>query len=399
MTERRPHVLVLSRNYPNSILSHQGPWVQRQTLALARLGCPMTVLAPSPYWPPIPGPREIVRMRGIERYRREEGVDVHHPRFLAGPGQSLYALEAASTFASLAPVATRLHRKRPFDLIHAHFSYPDGVAAVVLGKRLGLPVVVTEHVLWTPWMRSYPLVRRQAVWGVRHAAAFAPVSHAVRRSMNGFVDTLRTPTHVIPVGVDGDVFRLKPPRGPGDRERLLFVGWINYIKGMDILIDSLSALVRRRPCLELTIVGGALFRHKQRQQEELLRKVEAAGLTAHVTFTGPQDAVGVARYMRESDVLVLPSRRESCGSVLLEALASGTPVVATRCGGPEELVTDDVGVLVPVEDSAALATGIEHVLDRRDSYDPVALRQYALSNFSWDRLGERYLAVYDSVRV
>jgi glycosyltransferase involved in cell wall biosynthesis len=393
----RPNVLVLSRNYPNSILTHQGPWVQRQTSALARLGCAMTVLAPSPYWPPIPGPTEIVRMRQIERFRREDGFDVHHPRFLVGPGQSTAFLEAAATYASIARRVARLHRRRPFDVIHAHFSYPDGVVAVMLGRRLRIPVVVTEHVLWKPWMSSYPLVRRQAVWGLERAAAFVPVSHAVRRSMNEYIEGLPTPTHVIPVGVDGHVFQLKPSRVSPKGERLLFVGWINYIKGMDVLIDSLSAMVRRGRRVGLTIVGGALFRHKQRQQDELLRKVEAAGLAAHVSFAGPQDAAGVARYMRESDVLVLPSRRESCGSVLLEALASGTPVVATRCGGPEELVTDDVGVLVPVDDPAALASGIERVLDGLDSYEPEALREYALSNFSWERLAERYLRVYDSV--
>jgi glycosyltransferase involved in cell wall biosynthesis len=336
-------------------------------------------------------------MRDVERQRRDGDVDVHHPRFLVGPGQTTYALEAAATYASIARRVSRLHRRKPFDLIHAHFSYPDGVVAVMLGRRLGIPVVVTEHVLWKPWMSSYPLVRRQAVWGLEHAAAFAPVSQAVRRSMNGYVGSLRTPMHVIPVGVDGDVFPLKTSAGTRDQERLLFVGWINYIKGMDVLIDSLTTLVRRRPRVSLTIVGGALFRHKQRQQEELLRRVEAAGLTSQVTFAGPHDASGVARFMRESDVLVLPSRRESCGSVLLEALASGTPVVATRCGGPEELVTDDVGVLVPVEDADALAAGIERVLDRRAAYAPAALRDYALRNFSWERLAERYLAVYESV--
>ena len=83
--------------------------------------------------------------------------------------------------------------------------------------------------------------------------------------------------------------------------------------------------------------------------------------------------------------------------MLLEALASGTPVVATRSGGPEAIVTDDVGVLTPLEDPVALAAGIEQVLDRHSKYDPVQLREYALSKFSWHRLAEAYLTLYRSV--
>jgi glycosyltransferase involved in cell wall biosynthesis len=220
------------------------------------------------------------------------------------------------------------------------------------------------------------------------------VSRAVHSTIESVLGDC-PPVHVIPVGVDGDVFTLKPERPDDGEERLLFVGWVNYVKGMDVLIESLTNVVRRRPRVRLTIVGGALFRHKRQQQEELLRAIAAKGLDTYVTFAGPRNAAGVAAFMRDSDALVLPSRRESCGSVLLEALASGTPVVATRCGGPEEIVTDDVGILVPPENPSALADALCAVLER--AYDASRLRSYALSRYSWDGLAKAYLDVYRSV--
>src|SRR5260370_25664697 len=98
--------------------------------------------------------------------------------------------------------------------------------------------------------------------------------------------------------------------------------------------------------------------------------------------------------MQESGVLVLPSRRESSGMVLVEGIAGGTPVVATRCGGAEDIVNDKVGVLVPLEDPAALATGIADVIDHRDRYDREELHAYAVEKFSWERIAAKVMGLY-----
>jgi glycosyltransferase involved in cell wall biosynthesis len=113
-----------------------------------------------------------------------------------------------------------------------------------------------------------------------------------------------------------------------------------------------------------------------------------------VSFVGKKSPDELAIIMQHSAVLVLPSRAESFGMVLVEALACGTPVVATRCGGPEDIVDDRVGVLVPPEDPEALANGIEHVLTHAEDYDPAALRAYALGKFGLDSVGERLEQVY-----
>src|SRR5262249_62288753 len=102
--------------------------------------------------------------------------------------------------------------------------------------------------------------------------------------------------------------------------------------------------------------------------EALQRHAVELGMSDHVTFLGHRSPLEVAQAMAKSTVVVLPSRAESFGSVLVEALACGTPVVATRCGGPEDIVNDDVGKLVPKEDARALADGLLSVLEDRGRF-------------------------------
>src|SRR5262245_7386137 len=124
-----------------------------------------------------------------------------------------------------------------------------------------------------------------------------------------------------------------------------------------------------------------------------------SGLQARVDFFGGKTQAELARCMQQSGVLVLPSRKESLGMVLVESLACGTPVVATRSGGPEDIVNEQVGVLVPPEDPEALADGIERVLQRPDDFNPAVLREYALGIFSWNRISRQYLELYQEAIV
>jgi len=146
--------------------------------------------------------------------------------------------------------------------------------------------------------------------------------------------------------------------------------------------------------LKLVLVGESFYASYRREYERLRQMAADLGLGARVEFAGKKLGAELVRYMQDSALLVLPSRRESLGTVLVEALACGTPVVATRCGGPEDIVNDQVGVLVPPEDPEALARGIEHLLERRASYDPNRLRAYALENFGVEAVARQLASLY-----
>jgi D-inositol-3-phosphate glycosyltransferase len=182
------------------------------------------------------------------------------------------------------------------------------------------------------------------------------------------------------------------------KDRIVYVGWLNEVKGVDVLLRALALLRERRPSARLVLVGGSLYRDEAPQERSLRKLATELGLDEVVRFLGPLAPEAVGRELRGADVVVVPSRRESCGAVILEALASGTPVVATRSGGPEDIVTEGVGGLVPVADPAGLAAALDSVLERRATFDPAALREYALQRFSWEHLADRYSRIYQGAR-
>ena len=151
-------VLVLSRNYPNPGLPLLGLWAQRLVHSATGF-CQTKVVAPVPYVPPLVArfAPYFSRYKDVPRQRWDGDIEVFHPRLAIGPGQSLYAFEALSYAQAVLPTIQRMRRDFPFDVIHAHFTYPDGVAAVLLGRLYGIPVIITEHTLWLPWMRHKAL--------------------------------------------------------------------------------------------------------------------------------------------------------------------------------------------------------------------------------------------------
>ncbi|HWP49024.1 MAG TPA: glycosyltransferase [Candidatus Limnocylindrales bacterium] len=389
---QRLKVLILSRNYPNKVMKTLGLWVKRLVYHIAEI-CELRVISPVPYCPPLPGFPEYTRFRQVESQHKEDDMEVYHPRFLVGLGYSLYNLEALTYYFGVRRLVDEIRHDFPFEVIHAHFIYPDGVVGTWLGRRYGVPVVVTEHAPWQGWMDRYPLVRRQAVWAARKITLHITVSNYVRTTIAYFTGEPEK-IRVIPNGVDGSVFTpLKNGVKPNPNQ-ILYVGFINFNKGLDILLQAMPQVVRHRPEAKLVLVGGSIYRNTQLQEQRLRQMAHDLGLEGHVEFIGPKLPMEVSQYMRESAVLVLPSRLEAFGSVIVEALACGTPVIATRSGGPEDIINEKVGLLVPKEDSEALASAIIQVLERRDEYDAQALRDYTLKNFSWQGIARQTVDVY-----
>jgi glycosyltransferase involved in cell wall biosynthesis len=386
-------VLVISRNYPNTAIPHQGLWVKR-LVDHSRPWCDLRVIAPVPYCPPLPASAHYSKLRRVPRKILLNGVEVRHPRILTGPGYSLHSVQASLYYQGIRRQVAGMRREFPFDLIHAHFSYPEGVVAARLAREHRVPVVITEHAPWQPWMETYPRVRRQAVWAAGRASFHVAVSRYVRDTIVCFTgnnDRLR----VIPIGVDGSVFTPLADCAVPDPNQIVYVGRVHRIKGIDVLLQSMRVLCRRRPGLRLKIVGDELFYRGYRiQADQIHRMARDLGFGDRLEFTGVKAPPEVAEIMGRSAVLVLPSRAESFGAVLVEALACGTPVVATRCGGPEDIVTDRVGILVPPEDPDALAHAIDEILERRSEFVAAHLRKYALEGFAYERVARETAALY-----
>ncbi len=386
-------VLVLSRNYPNDVTPILGLWVEGLVRHLSKM-CEIKVVAPTPYCPPLPGLNEFTKFRSVERKQNVDGVEVFHPRFLTGPGYSTYNLESSLYFWSICRQVDRLYKKFPFDVIHAYFGYPDGVVAAKLAARYNVPFIITEQASWIPWMDNYPNVQRQAVWAASRCSFHVAVSSFTRKTIAHFTgDTEKL--RVVPNGVGKDDFR---PLENGERmnpNQILYVGLTRHVKGIDILLKAMQQVVKEKPEIKLVMVGGGFYRNYKAQENELHRLASSLGLSKNIEFAGMKAPSEVAKYMRESSLLVLPSRTETFGSVLIEALACGTPVLATRCGGPEDIVNDSVGRLVAKEDPKALAEAIVEMTNHRDNFNSAKLREYALDKFSWEQIAHQMTDLYD----
>ena len=377
----RPRVVVLARNYPGPGLPTRGLWVQRLVRAAAAVA-DLTVVAPIPY-----------SFRSVPLHQCEDGIDVWRPRSLGGVVHRLHHLDARLDYPAIRSITDLLHAERPIDAIHAHFIYPEGVVAAKLGSRYGVPVVTTEHSFWRPWMDRHPSVWRQVQPILGDIRLITTVSEAVRAQVESMVgDSVES--RVLHNVLDERTFVAPTADEAVDPNRLLFVGVIRHVKGLDILLRALAILRVRRPALSLVVIGRGFLRGYKEDERRVRRLADELRLADCVHWAGELPPSAVAALMRGSAVVVIPSRRESFCSVGVEALASGTPVVATRCGGPEEYVRDACGRLVPIEDPEALARAIEDVLSTRNHFDRAKLSAYAMARFGRDAAACAVNAVY-----
>jgi teichuronic acid biosynthesis glycosyltransferase TuaC len=393
MAPGRPRVLVLSRNYPNNVLPTLGLWTRRLVDASTRCAEP-TVISPVPYAPPLLPFESLAKFRRVLPVRRDGAHDVFHPRVLIPPGSAFHRYEAMLAWPFIRRLADRLHAERRFDLIHAHFIYPDGVIAARLARRFAIPVVVTEHAGWARTFDAHPSVKSQVLGVLPDIRLILPVSSSLQRDIALMVGD-RVAFRVLPNVVDEATFTPADTRDQWDPDQLLFVGLIRRVKGLDILLRALALLVVTRPRLRLLVMGGAFYRSYQRDEDDIRRLAAGLGVMDRIRFAGEANPSEVADAMRRSAVLVVPSRRETFSAVTAEAIACGTPVVATRCGGPEEIITPETGLLVRVEDPEDLAAGIEQTLDHRAIFDPHRLHQDVVARFGTAAIGRRIEAVYN----
>jgi glycosyltransferase involved in cell wall biosynthesis len=290
-------------------------------------------------------------------------------------------------------VALRTLRRegwRP-DVVHAHV-YSAGLPALILGRLSGAPVVISEH--FTGFQRGLitGYDRFTARVAFRYADLVAPVSADLARHVHAVAPRARL--CVVENVVDTEVFRLPDQRRDSlldGSARLLSVGTLTEKKGHADLLHALVSVTERRPAT-LELVGDGELRG------DLERLTDRLGLSEVVRFHGERCKQAVAGLMREADLFVLPSRFENLPCVLIEAMASGLPSVATAVGGVPELLQGAGAVLCPPRDPAALARAIETGLEQRAEIDPQALADRARARFGYQAIGRIWTRIYGELR-
>jgi len=273
------------------------------------------------------------------------------------------------------------------DVIHAHV-YSAGVPAVLLGKHYGLPVVITEHFSGFPRGLVRGFEKLKAKFAFEKASLVCPVSKDLQKHIENC--GIRAYFHVVPNVVDMSLFSpgCDPDERRGDRKRILLVALLDPKKGVPYLLEALARLREKRDDFVLDIVGDGPNRAEYEQLSHRL------GLEDVVYFHGLKTKQEVADFMRRCDFFVLPSEWENLPCVLIEAMASGLPIIATRVGGIPEMINDNVGLLVPPRNANALTEAIDCMLDHYQDYSPAMIVRYANERFSYETVGKRLDEIY-----
>jgi len=276
------------------------------------------------------------------------------------------------------------------DVIHAHV-FTAGVPAILLAKLLPTPVVITEQWSGFPRRLLSALDILLARFAMHRADMVLPVSESLEEHIKFY--GINAQFHVVPNVVDTELFH---PLSPGirkdrDVKKLLWVGLLVPIKGIPYLLEALSRLRDKRDDFTLDIVGDGPNRAEYEQMAAEL------GLSDRVKFHGLKSKPEVAEFMRRCDFFVLPSVWDNLPCVLIEALASGKPVVASRVGGIPEIVNNEVGRLVLPKDVNALAEAIDWMLDHYQEYSPAQIAQHARERYSYEAVGKQLHSVYHNI--
>ena len=290
--------------------------------------------------------------------------------------------------------AFRKLRKEGFkpDVIHAHV-YSAGIPAVLLGKCYGIPVVITEHSSEFPRRLISGLNKLKAKFAFQSASLVCPVSKNLRKEIESF--GIRARFCVVPNVVNTLLF--SPNSASHNKiqsaeKHILLVALLSPIKGVPYLLDALSTLKEKRNDFTLDIVGDGPNRA---EYEELANELN---LTDIVYFHGQKTKRDVAEFMKQCDFFVLPSLYETFGAVLIEAMACGKPVIATSIGGPNEIVTREVGKLVPPSDPKAMAEAIDFMLDHYQEYDSQAIVEHLKARYSYEAVGRSFQQLYTGLQ-
>jgi teichuronic acid biosynthesis glycosyltransferase TuaC len=384
-------ILTFSTLFPNPGQPVHGVFVETRLRHLtASGGVEARVVAPMPWVPPIGSSclGDWERYAMAPAYEERHGVRIWHPRFPVLPKVGMIPAPML-LYAWTRRLVRRLAAEADFDLIDAHYFYPDGVAAALIAGELGKPFVITARGTDINLIPDHALPRKQIQWAAGRADGLITVCDALKRSLTD-LGVAADKIQVLRNGVDLEAFR------PLDRDAaraalgvsgrvLASVGLLIPRKGHDLIIAALPDL----PGFTLLIVGGGP------EREALLAQAQALGVADRVRLTGELPQSALPSIYSAADALVLASSREGWANVLLEAMACGAPVVASDVWGAAEAVTaPEAGVLMRERSAEGVVEGVNRLFS--DLPDRAATRRYA-EGFSWEPTTRGQRALFNDI--
>ena len=386
LLEKKPKLIVFCSTFPDENQPHFGIFVRNRMFRYAQDGNDVVVVSPRAWFPGQGIFRKLYPHKRplCSNYEKQEGVEVFYPKYFSLPGLFKWADGFFMALFSLMRVLKL--KKNGFNVIDAHFAYPEGYAATLLGKWLNLPVSITLRGTIVSKSKE-PALRKRIVKAVDSADQVISVTQDLVNVANS-AGCDRSDFELVGNGVDTSIFFPDPDAGsklresleiPSDAKVIISVGGIIEHKGHHRVVEVMPKLIEKDTATYYLIVGGASLAGDY--SSEIKATIERLNLSDKVFMLGSKKPDELRACLSASDVFVLPTRYEGWANVFLEAMACGLPVVTTNVGGNSEVISNaDVGALVPFGDPEALAEAVMEYLDLDCSE---AVLSYS-NSLSWD---------------
>lgn len=393
------NILVLSSLFPSGAAPSNGLFIRERMFRVAR-HANLTVISPVPWFPG----QQLLRIfkknyrPQPEKVEIQQGITVYFPRFFSFPW-ILRNLDAFMMYLCCLSLVRRLKNERNIEIIDSHFTYPDGLAATWLARKTGLKSVITLRGTEIPHSKI-PGRKKQLLKAWNQADRLFSVSDSLRQ-------------HAIALGADASKFtvigngidteKFKPIEKSDAKKRLcidadtkvlITVGGLVERKGFHRVIACLPHLLKKHPKLVYLIIGGTNAEGNYKSQ--ICALTEELAVTNHVRFLGTLKPEKLSLPLSAADVFVLSSSNEGWANVILEAMACGTPVIASDVGGNAEVVnSEELGYIVPYGDHPKLLEAIQRAL--LCDWNVTTLTQYARDNH-WNHRINLILKEYDRLK-
>ena len=403
-------VLFLAIWYPNQEDSTQGTFIRDQAEALRTAGSDVRVVQPVPFAPfPITLFKDRYRnLAAIPKQTRDEDFHVHHPRYVTFPQHRFYERVGDLMYRSIWKTVARIYEEWPFDIIHAHTTYPCGYVANLMRERL-FPNIKVVHTVHRYCVVDVPRYNAQCLQRVgeslRGADRIVFVSKEGQRlgveyAGSGIVEKSEYITNgVNPAKFDlsdrdhAEVKRLKADNS--GTWNLVFIGGVSERKGVNELLDAVRKLVEGG-ChgLHLFLIGrnecGTFV-------ADFLREHHLCEVASQV---GPVPHDRIKIWMNFADAVILPSHSEGIPTVLFESLYTGAPAIFTGVGGIPDIVDDQMECLIiPPHSAEAIEKAVVHLMSQPELGREMGARGHELvrSNFTWAHNAARHLRLYETL--
>ncbi len=388
----RPKILLLSNNFPNPAEPNRGIFNLQLAKELQKVA-DLTVASPLPWFP------KWLRFKSFRKWSHFsqvplafdiDGVNVHSPKYLYLP-KIAEPFHALMMFIRMFPWLLLRRRKIGFDIIIVHWLYPDGVCASWYSRLMGVPLIMCAEGCDVNEFLAQTTKRIQILPALKAAAHIATVSNGLTQKLvdNGIPEETIT---TIANGVDSELFS----RGNSDAMQagrkkmptILYVGRLSDEKDVMILLQAVVLLRNSGQEFCLNIVGDGP------EMESLRRFSRQNSLDDQVQFAGQVAHRDISNYLRQCDLLCLPSKREGCPNVVLEAMASGVPVVAFAVGGIPDMVSDITGILAEERTPENLQIALQAAIDTPWNRSDIA---NSVRDLTWDRVAEKKMKIVEKV--